>query len=379
MSYLITSEFELNKVAAPNLPLAPTEYEARYQEQLNNVLRLYFNRLDSLFGQFATSDNPGATSPAFAGYTTQNGQGITTTLTNTSTIFQRFTGTSLSTSTVQLPVTSTLELGWTFYIRNDSIVNVLVNSSGSNLVFTITAGTSAAIICSATGGTTATDWLAGLNNFSTYTGTGNVVLHALPTIRNPNITDGLLLNSLAGTAGQVMTSAGTSNVPVWTSPSGLKFVYGAFQDSTDQIASSTTTAYAVTFNTTDFSNGVSVASGSRLTVTTAGLYNLQFSIQLTNNTSSAQDVDIWFRVNGTNVNNSNSRFGLAPRKSAGDPYHIIAALNYFINLNATDYVEIMWRTTDVDVYIEQYAASSSPTRPAIPSAIATMSFVSAYP
>lgn len=55
MTYLVTSEFELNKVAAPNLPLAPTEYESRYQEQLNNVLRLYFNRLDSLFGQFTTA------------------------------------------------------------------------------------------------------------------------------------------------------------------------------------------------------------------------------------------------------------------------------------------------------------------------------------
>jgi hypothetical protein len=51
MSYIITSEYELNKVAAPNLPLAPREYEAQYIDQLNNVLRLYFNRLDALTGQ----------------------------------------------------------------------------------------------------------------------------------------------------------------------------------------------------------------------------------------------------------------------------------------------------------------------------------------
>jgi hypothetical protein len=164
-----------------------------------------------------------------------------------------------------------------------------------------------------------------------------------------------------------------------TDTSGLRVPYGAFQDSTDQTAVSTTVAYPVTFNTTDFSNGVSVASNSRITVTTAGLYNLQFSIQLTNTTNASQDVDIWFRVNGTNVANSNSRFGLALRKSPGDPYHIIAALNYFISLNATDYIEIVWRTTDTGVYIEHYAASVSPTRPAIPSAIATMSFVSALP
>jgi len=165
-------------------------------------------------------------------------------------------------------------------------------------------------------------------------------------------------------------------------PRGGKFMnnpHGAFQDSTDQTAANTTTAYAVTFNTTDFSNGVTIASNSRITVADSGIWNLQFSIQFTNTTNSSQDVDVWFRVNGTNVANSNSRFGFAPRKGAGDPYHIIAAINYFVSLNATDYVEIMWRPTDIGVQIEQYAASASPTRPAVPSAIVTMSFVSNLP
>ena len=165
-------------------------------------------------------------------------------------------------------------------------------------------------------------------------------------------------------------------------PRGGKFMnnpHGAFQDSTDQTAANTTTAYAVTFNTTDFSNGVTIASNSRITVADSGIWNLQFSIQFTNTTNASQDVDVWFRVNGTNVANSNSRFGFAPRKGAGDPYHTIAALNYFVSLNATDYVEIMWRPTDIGVQIEQYAAGTSPTRPAVPSAIVTMSFVSNLP
>ena len=162
-------------------------------------------------------------------------------------------------------------------------------------------------------------------------------------------------------------------------PRGGRFMnnpHGAFQDSTNQVAANTTTAYAVTFNTTDFANGVTVASGSRITVADAGIWNLQFSIQFTNTTNASQDVDVWFRVNGTNVANSNSRFGFAPRKGAGDPFHIIAAMNYFVSLNATDYVQIMWRPTDTGVSIEQYAAGTSPTRPAVPSAIVTMSFVS---
>ena len=162
-------------------------------------------------------------------------------------------------------------------------------------------------------------------------------------------------------------------------PRGGKYInapYGAFQDGTDQTAANTTTAYAITFDTTDFSNGVTLSNSSRLNVSQAGIYNLQFSIQFTNTTNASQDVDVWFRKNGTNIDKSNSRFGFAPRKGAGDPYHTIAALNFFVNLAANDYVEIVWRTTDVGVQIEHYAASSTPTRPAVPSVIATLSFVS---
>jgi hypothetical protein len=162
-------------------------------------------------------------------------------------------------------------------------------------------------------------------------------------------------------------------------PRGGKWMnmpYGAFQDGTDQTAANTTTAYAVTFNTTDFTNGVTLSNSSRLNVAQAGIYNLQFSIQFKNTTNDGQDVDIWFRKNGTNIDNSNSRFHLPARKSGGDPSHLIAALNFFFSLAANDYVEIMWRPTDVGVSLEHFATSSSPTRPAVPSAIATLSFVS---
>ena len=162
-------------------------------------------------------------------------------------------------------------------------------------------------------------------------------------------------------------------------PRGGKFLnlpYGAFQDSTDQTAANTTTAYAITFDTTDFTNGVTLSNSSRLNVAQAGIYNLQFSIQFKNTTNDGQDVDVWFRKNGTNIANSNSRFHLPARKSGGDPSHLIAALNFFFSLAANDYVEIMWRPTDVGVSLEHFATSSSPTRPAVPSAIATLSFVS---
>jgi len=162
-------------------------------------------------------------------------------------------------------------------------------------------------------------------------------------------------------------------------PRGGKFVnnpYGAFQDSTDQTAANTTTAYAITFDTTDYSNGMTLSDSSRLNVAQAGIYNLQFSVQFKNTTNDTQDVDVWFRKNGTDIDKSNSKFGMPPRKSSGDPSHVIAALNFFVSLAANDYLQIMWRPSDVGVSIEHYAAGTSPTRPAIPSVIATLSFVS---
>jgi len=162
-------------------------------------------------------------------------------------------------------------------------------------------------------------------------------------------------------------------------PRGGKWMnnpYGAFQDGTDQVAANTTTAYAITFDTTDFTNGVTLSNSSRLNVAQAGIYNVQFSIQFKNTTNNGQDVDIWFRKNGTDIANSNSRFHLSQRKSSGDPSHLIAAMNFFVSLAASDYVQIMWRPTDVGVSIEHFATSSSPTRPAVPSVIATLSFVS---
>ena len=165
-------------------------------------------------------------------------------------------------------------------------------------------------------------------------------------------------------------------------PRGSKFLntpHGAFQDSTDQTAANTTTAYAVTFNTTDFSNGVTMVSNSRITVADSGIWNLQFSLQFKNTSNDGQDVDIWFRKNGANIDNSNSRFHLPARKAAGDPSHLIAALNFFVSLVDNDYIEIMWRTTSTAVSLEHFDTSTSPTRPAVPSAIATMTFVSNLP
>jgi hypothetical protein len=164
-------------------------------------------------------------------------------------------------------------------------------------------------------------------------------------------------------------------------PDGGRFMsnpFGAWSSDSDQTASSTTAAYAITYDVTDISDSVYLDGTSKLTVTHPGVYNLQFSIQFTNTDTQIHDVDVWVAVNGSNVSNTNSRFSV-PNSHGGTDGHLIAALNVFLSMQSGDYVELYWATNNTGVRIEHIAAASSPTRPATPSVIATMSFVSSIP
>ena len=156
----------------------------------------------------------------------------------------------------------------------------------------------------------------------------------------------------------------------------IRLPYGAFQDSTSQTATANT-ATVVKLGTTDVANGVSVVGGSKITVATPGVYNLQFSGQFQNTDNASHDVSIWIRINGIDVVGSNSIVGMSPRYSAGNYFHTIAAWNYFITMQATDYVELWWSTDNTGVSLQAYAAGTGPTRPTTASVIATLGFVSA--
>jgi len=154
-----------------------------------------------------------------------------------------------------------------------------------------------------------------------------------------------------------------------------EFPYGSFSSTQDQTIASTTTAYAMTFNTTDFSDGVSLSNNSRIVAGYSGIYNLQFSAQLNSVNVQIQDTSIWFRKNGTDIANSNSEFSI-PNSHGGVDGRLIAALNIYVDLAKDQYVEIMWSASSTDVSLQHIAAQSSPTRPVTPSVIATMHYVS---
>lgn len=228
MTLIVTSEYEINQVTSPNLPLATTEYSQKYQDQLNNVLRLYFNRLDAIIGQLKT-------------------------------------------------------------------------------------------------------------------GSGSI--------------DG----------------------------SGVRFPYGAFSSDQDQTTTANT-ATLMTLNTTDFSNSVGLDIGSKIKVTTAGIYNLQFSTQFQNTDNQIQDISIWLRQgndggSSADITGSTGLVSIPARKSAsaGEEAHEIIGWNYYLSMAVDDYVQIYWSTTNASVTIQAYPTSTSPIRPSTQSVVATLSFVSALP
>jgi len=151
--------------------------------------------------------------------------------------------------------------------------------------------------------------------------------------------------------------------------------YGAFSNNNGQTATSTGTTDVVEFDTTEQSNGVYLSNTTRINVRNAGIYNLQYSLQLKNSNNDSEYADVWFRKNGVDVVNSASRFGLPARKSTGDPSHLIGAMNIFLDLAANDYIELAGSVSNTTVELEYLAADVSIPRPAIPAVIFTVNYV----
>lgn len=217
MTYIVTTEYEIDKIAAPSLPLAPDQWDRRYQDQYSNVLRLYFNRLDNFISRLAIS---GAVDPTL-----------------------------------------------------------------------------------------------------------------------------------------------------------IDFPFGAFHDGTTQTQVATNTAQAITFNSTDASNGISRGTPtSRIVVSKAGYYNFQFSAQLDKASGATASIWIWPKVNGTNISASTSKVTIQ-----GTTAESVPAWNFVLPMNANDYFELYWLTDDINVQIKYEAGfGTAPNNvPAIPSVILTATFVSA--
>jgi len=179
---------------------------------------------------------------------------------------------------------------------------------------------------------------------------------------------------IAGSTGGVGGSGATGPQGAQGIPGTMSAYYGNFYSTAIQTnvgaAATPDVANAFTFNSPPDGVGVTIVSNSRITVANAATYNLQFSAQLNKTDSGNDSVDVWLAKNGTNIDWSSGREWLV-----GNDAKQVIGWNFIITLAANDYLELMWYSPDADVRIYSEIASTVPTRPAIPSIIATLTQV----
>jgi hypothetical protein len=145
--------------------------------------------------------------------------------------------------------------------------------------------------------------------------------------------------------------------------------YGSFYDTTTQTAAAKNTAYAMAFDTTAESNGVSRGTPtSRILIANNGVYNIQFSAQLDKTSGATGNTYIWLDINGTSVPESGGTIAIQ-----GTSARTIASWNYVVSLDAGQYFRIMWSTDDTGIRL-LHNTTVSPC-PAIPSVILTVTQV----
>ena len=144
---------------------------------------------------------------------------------------------------------------------------------------------------------------------------------------------------------------------------GTTGYYGSFYSTQDQNALAINTLTVATFNNTSLSNGISVVSNSRVTFANTGRYALNFSIQLDKISSGGGDnFFVWLRKNGADVADSTTKYVVQSNYR-----FVVSSLDFLLDLNAGDFIEIAWSVSNTDIILE-YDAGVSPY-PAVPSII----------
>jgi hypothetical protein len=283
--------FPLIPPRAPNLPLAPNQYESRYVEQLTNVLRLYFNTIDNFSQQFVAETG--------GGY-------------------------------LKFPNGAFHQDGYT------TLTNAIPNSSSTaNIVVGSTAGFG--------------EILPG------------TILIGDELIRYT----GKTATTFTGITRSMYGSSGSSH------PAGA-YVSEA------QAVPSATTSLALPFDTTDTSNQVALdpLDTSKIVFDVPGYYNVQFSTQLVNATSSIDNVTFWFRKNTNDISYTGGIVSV-PSKHSGGVGAAIVSWNLIVDVNAGDNIQLMMASNSGNTVAATYPPGTAPVHPASPSVILTATFVSA--
>ena len=160
---------------------------------------------------------------------------------------------------------------------------------------------------------------------------------------------------------------------------GLEVPHALLMSDEDQESDGITSENIVTLNRIIFSDGVNVEDNSKITFAYPGQYLVTARFQFANRGNAAAEFEIWAKNSGVNYPLSNTRFDIAARKSESVYSHVTANISGIFTVTNGEYLQFAWWSDGADMYIEHYAAGTSPTRPEIASVIVTVTFVSALP
>ena len=353
---------------APNLPVATTGYEPKYQDQLNNVFRLYFNTIDNGLAELIRIINhTGPFDTIYANTvqaTTVNATtGNITTLNSTT---GNINTANLNTANIQDATISNGNI-------NIADINKLVANVGNIAALTSTTINSGTV----NAGTVHSDYANILSLAAIFVAVQQLQAN---TVAAANFQGGNgVFNNL---------TAATCDASLFTgSGREINLPHIAASDSTDQYADNDDDPTIVKWDTADESLGFTLNNDYTATADYDGVYKIDYSLQFANTDNAAHDVFVWLQVNGSDLAKSASKFSIPARKSVGVYSFVVAYSSITFDINAGDDIGLWWATEKaysttgpVDgVYMEYIAAQTAPpyNHPAAPSAIGSIVYVSA--
>lgn len=367
----------VNGPQAPALPVAPIAFERRYHDQLNNILRLYFNQLDDALdvalgpvrGPFDYVDfNETATYPAqlarvgwsSADQTLQIGMDYGVIQQVGQETYARVENSTGST----IPNGSLVGFAGAGALNTLQVAPYLADGASPSL-YVLGVMTHELPDSGQKGYCTVWGNVRDLNTTGApYGETWSVgdILYASPTVAGgfTNIKP-TAPNNVVPVAAVLAVSATVGEIFVRPTVQQMQY-YGTFAKTDSQSPVGINTEYLLTFTNTQISNGVVIGSpASRIVVPQSGLYRFDANLQLTSSSSSQKAVWVWFKKNGTAVPNS-ARI-LTTDINSG---YLPLTLQETISLGANQYVELAFASDSTAVSVSSVASTAfAPAAPAI--------------
>ena len=220
---------------APNLPVAPQQYDSTFQNQFENILRLYFNQIDSAIGQLVTTSSTGTSisNPSYVISNTESPYALPPYLqvsrglvSGTSVV--NIYGYQSSVGTTFIPI---WENATAYTYPPSAIPMVLYSSSASDTAVSILISgldasynlASETLVCTGTSGVTTVGTYLRMNSITT-TGTNN----AVGDISLSNVGKSI-------TYAKILAGNGKSQANIYTVPNGYTFYLTRVNAYTNQV------------------------------------------------------------------------------------------------------------------------------------------------